>query len=393
MSSPASTEPQPQPVSPSEVAALPVPFPIVGVGASAGGLEAFTELLESLPPNPGLAILFVNHLEPHHKSHLDEVLAKVTRLPIREAVEGTAVEVNHLYLIPPNTNMALTDGTLALSPRSPARGLHMPIDHLFRSLAQVHKNRAIAVILSGGGTDGTLGFQAVKAEDGITIAQDAASARQDGMPRSAVSDGRVDYVLPPREIAEQLVRLARHPYARASAARPDGVAESGDAIQGVIALLRAQTDVDFTHYKRSTIDRRIQRRMALGNLERAADYLEVLRTNHEELHNLYQDLLIRVTSFFRDPEAFAVLKEKVFPELVKERSANTPLRVWVAGCSTGEEVYSLAIALLEFLGARPEARSLKILATDLSEPALERARAGGRPTMRARALARRASAT
>src|SRR5215831_9011345 len=221
------------------------PFPIVGVGASAGGLEAFTELLTNLPASPGLAVLFVLHLEPHHKSQLADILTRVSPLPIREATEGMPVEADHVYLIPPNTNMALVDGKLGLSPSSLVRGAHMPVDHLFRSLAEVQKERAIGVILSGGGTDGTLGFQAIKAEGGITFAQDEKTARQDSMPRSAASDGCVDYVLSPREIARQLARLAEHPYTRL-ADPAEALAPAENVIGQIIGLLRAGTKVDFT---------------------------------------------------------------------------------------------------------------------------------------------------
>ncbi len=351
------------------------PFPVVGVGASAGGLEAFTELLENLPANPGLAVLYVPHLEPHHKSYLPEILGKITAMPVREVTEGMHVDIDHVYLIPPNTNMALTDGKLGLTPRSPIRGQHMPIDHLFRSLAEIQKNRAIAVILSGGGTDGTLGFQSIKAEGGITIVQDEKSAQQPSMPRSAVLDGHVDYVLAPRDIARQLVRLVRHPYAReAQAPRP--VASEAAAIAGLLALLRDRTGVDFSHYKQSTVTRRVLRRVALRGCENLQDYLALVRREPAELSNLYQDFLIRVTQFFRDPEAYEALKEKVFPALLQDRPASQPIRIWVAGCATGEEVYSLAMALLEFLNGRAEAPPIKFLATDLDDAALEKARAG-----------------
>jgi two-component system CheB/CheR fusion protein len=350
------------------------PFPVVGVGASAGGLESFTEVLQNLPATSGVAILYASHLEPHHKSHLQEILTKVSRMPVREVREGMTVEIDHVYLIPPNTNMALADGKLALTPRSLVRGQHMPIDHLFRSLAAIQRDRAIAVLLSGGGTDGTLGFQAVKAEGGITIAQDEQTAAQPSMPRSAVVDGSVDYVLSPRDIAQQIVRLVRHPYTRE--AQPAEPAAIADAIVEVFALLRSVTDVDFTHYKQTTVARRIQRRLALRDCHGLEEYLRLLRKDREELTNLYQDLLIRVTQFFRDPEAFDLLKEKVLPTLVQGRSSDRTIRLWVAGCSTGEEVYSLAIVLLEFLDGRPVQLPIKILATDLNEAALEKARGG-----------------
>lgn len=348
-------------------------FPVVGVGASAGGIESFTELLRALPPAPGLALLYVTHLGPHRKSELPQVLGHATLMPVNEVSEGMHVECDHVYIIPPNTNMALTDGKLTLTPRSPVPGHHMPCDYLFRSLAAIQKNRAIAVILSGGGSDGTLGFEAIKAEGGITFAQDDRTAQQPSMPRSAILEGNVDYVLPPVQIARQLARLARHPYNHTAV---DETAAAVDVTAEILALLRSVTQVDFTHYKTSTINRRLLRRAALRECDRLEHYLELLRRDRGELNHLYQDLLIRVTQFFRDPEAFQVLKEQVFESLVKGRTAAQPIRIWAAGCSTGEEAYSLAMALLEFLDNRHDGLSIKILATDLNETAIEKARAG-----------------
>jgi two-component system CheB/CheR fusion protein len=377
-------DPKQSPADPPDAPAPESPhFPVVGVGASAGGLEAFTELLEHLPTSPGVALLFVLHIDPHHKSHLTDILARVTSLPVHEATEGVKVEPDHVYIIPPNANMALTDGALSLTSRQGRRGLNMPADHLFRSLAAIQKSRAIGIILSGSGTDGTLGFQAIKAEGGITFAQDEKSAKYASMPGSAILDGCVDYVLTPRQIGQELARLSRHPYTRVPpgpATEPHvtdaPVSATGEPTGDVLNLLRASTGVDFTHYKRSTIKRRILRRMALRGIERFEEYLHLLHGDAGEVHSLYQDFLIRVTQFFRDTDAFEALRDKVFPVIVQGRSPGSPVLVWVAGCSTGEEVYSLAIALLEFLENRPETPGIKILATDLNEAALEKARAG-----------------
>jgi two-component system CheB/CheR fusion protein len=373
---PPSSLPDPAKDPDGELTANGSAFPIVGVGASAGGLEALTELLTNLPPHPGMAFLFVLHLEPHHKSRLPEILSRATPMPVQEATEGMEVKEDHVYLIPPNTNIALADGNLALTPRAPGRGQNMPADHLFRSLAAVQREKAIGVILSGGGTDGTLGFQAIKAEGGITFAQQEASARQSSMPRSAVADGNVDYILTPREIARQLVRLNGHPYTRETGTDQALLREAGGAVAEIINLLRSRTAVDFTNYKQSTIRRRVQRRMALRGLEDVRGYLQVLREDPAELQALYQDFLIRVTQFFRDPAAFEALKTKVFPRLVHNRALNATIRLWVAGCATGEEVYSLAMCLLEYLGDGNHSFPVKILATDLSEAALDKARAG-----------------
>ncbi len=253
-------------------------FPVVGVGASAGGLEALTELLGGISPQPGLAFLIAVHLDPHHKSHLPEILAKTTALPVREVSEGMAVRLNEVYLLPPNTNMALTDGHLMLTPRSPVPGTHMPIDHLFRSLAAVQGNRAIGIVLSGGGTDGALGIHAIKSEGGITFAQDDKTAKHPSMPRAAIRDGTIDYVLRPRDIALELERIARHPYTR-----EEGLPAEAPSFDGILTLLRSRLAVDFTHYKQSTIKRRILRRMALRGLEDIRAYLRLLRDDPVEL--------------------------------------------------------------------------------------------------------------
>jgi two-component system, chemotaxis family, CheB/CheR fusion protein len=354
-----------------------LPFPVVGVGASAGGLEAYTELLEALPAKPNLALLLVSHLDPDHKSHLPEILGRVSKMPVREVKTGMAVEVDHVYVIPAGTTMVLADGHLTLSPRPPRVVPHMPIDHLFRSLAAIQKARSVGVILSGNGSDGAIAMQAIKAVGGVTFAQDEKSAKHPAMPRAACQDGNVDHVLRPKDIARELERIARHPYT-AGGDLPAGppLLPDGDPIAGIIDLLRARTAVDFTHYKQTTIRRRILRRMALRNLAEPGEYLAVLRADADEVQSLYHDFLIRVTQFFRDPEAFEALKEKAFPRLVQGRAAGSQIRLWVAGCATGEEAYSLVISLLEFLDGRPESVGIKVLATDLNEEALEKARAG-----------------
>lgn len=372
-----SATPSDSPAEPRQDERPGLPFLVAGIGASAGGLEAYTELLETFPANPGLALLLVSHLTPDQKSHLSEILARVSKMPVREVVEGMKVEVDNVYVIPPGTVMALVDGHLDLTPRPPRSIPHMPIDHLFRSLATIQRSRAAGVILSGNGSDGVIALQAIKGVGGVTFAQDEKSAKHPSMPRAAALDGNVDHVLRPRDIARELERLVGHPYAKTDepATAPPPV-PAGDPIADIIDLLRNRTGVDFLHYKQTTIRRRILRRMALRNLQGPAEYLAHLRVDAAEVQNLYQDFLIRVTQFFRDPEAFEALKEKVFPAVVKDRLPGTPVRLWVAGCATGEEVYSLAISLLEYLDHRPESVGIKILATDLNEVALEKARAG-----------------
>ncbi len=368
------TADQPIASEPPEDTLPAMPMLVVGVGGSAGGLEAFREILENIPAEDDITFLFVQHLPPGHKSLLPELLARVTPLTVAEAESGVRLLPRHVYLIPPDADLAVHDGCVVLTPRVGARRPHMPIDHMLRSLADDQKGRAVGVVLSGGGTDGTLGLKAIKAECGITFAQDEKTARHDSMPRSAITDGWVDYVLPPDEIARQLVRLARHPYTSQQNAALAPVADG--VVDQILGVLRGNSGVDFTQYKRTTIIRRIRRRMALRGLESSAEYLNQLREDHAEAQNLYQDLLIRVTRFFRDEEAFESLKSVVFPALIKDRSPNVPIRVWVAGCASGEEVYSLAICLLEFLGERNLNSPVKILATDVNDAALDRARAG-----------------
>ena len=353
-------------------------FPIVGIGASAGGLEAFTQLLGALPLDTGFAFVLVQHLAPQHESMLTALLSHTTKLPIHEARDAMRIERNHIYVIPPNTNLAVLHGRLSLMPRTEARGQHLPVDFFFRSLAADLKSRAIGVILSGTASDGTEGLRAIKAEGGLTFSQDEKSAKYDGMPRSAIAAGVVDFVLPPESIARELARLGRHPYvALPPAAKPEEVLAEGDGeLSKVFILLRAATGVDFSFYKPTTIKRRLARRMALQKVESLAHYVRFLRQTPQEVDALYQDLLINVTSFFREPEAFEVLKKKIFPRLLKDRSAHTPIRVWVPGCSTGEEAYSLAIALLEFLGPKGADVPVQIFATDISDAAIDKARAG-----------------
>jgi two-component system CheB/CheR fusion protein len=351
------------------------PFFLVGVGASAGGFEAFSQLLAHLPANPGLAFILVQHLDPHHESRLPDLLARAARMPVVQAEEGMAVEPDHVYVIPPNASMAVAGGRLRLGPRAEVGGQHLPIDHLFRSLAEDQGGQAIGVVLSGGGTDGTLGLEEIKAAGGITFAQEASSAKHDSMPRSAIGAGCVDFVLPPEGIARELVRIGSFAHARFGVSAAAAAGED-EAFGKICGLLHSAGGVDFAHCQRGTLGRRIQRRMALRNTEQLDEYVRELQHNPAEVQALFQDCLFRVTSFFRDPSAFAALRAHVFPPLLHDRPLQMPLRVWVAGCATGEEAYSLAITLLEFLGERAVNLPIKIFATDVSEAALEKARAG-----------------
>ncbi|MEG4532010.1 chemotaxis protein CheB [Microcoleus sp. D2_18a_D3] len=354
------------------------PFPIVGIAASAGGLEAFTQLLSHLPSDTGMAFVLIQHLAPDHKSLLSEILARTTQMPVNEVKDGIAVEPNQVYVIPPNTKMVVSNGALKLSPREKIYGKYMPGDAFFTSLAVDRGHKAIAVVLSGGDGDGSLGLNAIKAAGGMTFAQCQGTAKFDSMPITAVATGNVDFVLPPEKIAEELANYSRNPLLTGPLhlRKVEESPEEGDALASIFALLKSTTGVDFSHYKPTTIARRIQRRIVLYKLDSLEDYAQYLRHNSAEVKALYEEILIHVTSFFRDPEAFEKLKELVFPTITQNKSAETPIRVWVAGCSTGEEVYSLAICLLEFLGDRAIQPPIQIFATDIGEQAIGKARSG-----------------
>jgi two-component system CheB/CheR fusion protein len=359
----------------------PNSIPVVGVGASAGGLEAFQQLLSHLPTKTGMAFVFVQHLAPRYESMLTELLSRSTKIPVHEVKEGMVAAPDNIYVIPPNANMVIAEGVLHLMPRRETELQPMPIDCFLISLAEDCKGRAIGVILSGTASDGTLGLKAIKVEGGITFAQDEKTAKYDGMSRSAIAAGCVDFVLPPEGIAKELVRIGGHPnLIQTMAAEADEVLAAGDEeINQVLTLVRGATGDDFSGYKKNTIKRRIKRRMVLQKMEKLAQYLRYLRGNSAELQELYQDFLIHVTGFFRDPEVYQVLNRKVLPVLLKNRPADSPLRIWVPGCSTGEEAYSIAICALEWLGAAQSNVPIQLFGTDISEAAIEKARHGTYP--------------
>jgi two-component system, chemotaxis family, CheB/CheR fusion protein len=352
-------------------------FPVVGIGASAGGLEAFGELLKAVPPDTGMAFVLVQHLDPNHGSLLAEILRPLTAMEVLTVHDGIRIEPNKVYVIPPNTSMVIEEEKLKLAKREP--GLHLPIDIFFRSLALVQGSRAIGVVLSGNASDGSLGLQAIKAECGLTFAQDEVTARFSGMPHSAIATGAVDFVLSPAEIGKELVQLGQHPYL---VAREPGEAESetlpeGDAeMRRIFTLLAATTKVDFSHYKPTTLRRRIGRRMMVLRLDSLREYARYAEQHPAELVELYQDLLISVTSFFRDPDAFQSLASLFSSQLTKDKQRRDPIRVWVPGCATGEEVYSIAIVIHEVLEQLQMSLPLQLFGTDISEIALDRARHG-----------------
>ena len=354
------------------------PISVVGVGASAGGLEAFEQLLGALPDDTGMAFCLVQHLAPRHESILSELLAKATDMPVVEVSEGIHVRGNQVYVIPPNADMSIIDGQLHLSPLSEDRALRMPIDSFFRSLADTYQSRSVGVILSGTASDGTLGLQAIKAMGGVTFAQDDESAKYNAMPRNAIAAGNVDFVLPPPGIARELKRIATH----LQVLTPDEKGDldekttSDETLNKIFLLLRNLSRVDFSFYKPGTIKRRITRRMFLRKIESLDAYLQFLRKDREEVEALFNDVLINVTGFFRDSESFEYLKKTAFPTFMSHKNPNIPIRIWVPGCSTGEEVYSLAIVLLEFLGDKAANLQIQMFATDLSESIISKARAG-----------------
>jgi two-component system CheB/CheR fusion protein len=353
------------------------PFPVVGIGASAGGLEAFGQLLSALPVDTGMAFVLVQHLDPVHESLLPELLSPHTAMPVVSVRDGEAIKPNHVYVIPPNTSMELEDGVLRLAAREP--GLHLPIDIFFRSLASVQGSRAIGVVLSGNASDGSIGVRAIKAECGITFAQNEATAHFGGMPRNAIATGAIDYVLPPADIARELHTLATHPYlipSRAGDARSETLPEGDGEIRRIFALLNGATKVDFSRYKPTTVRRRMGRRMMVLHLEGLTEYARYIEGHPAELRELYRDLLISVTSFFRDPESFEALRKLLAETLANRHQTADPVRAWVAGCATGEEVYTLAICLFEVLQSNQIQIPVQLFGTDISEMALERARHG-----------------
>ena len=352
-------------------------FPVVGIGASAGGLEAATALFKELSPHLGIAYVLVLHLDPARESRVTEILGRATPMPVLQAKDGMRVATDQVYVIPPNCEMTIDHRVLHLRDRETHRSANTTIDTFLRSLAVAQANDAIGVILSGTASDGTLGLQAIKGEGGITFAQEPASAKYDGMPASAIHSGCVDFILTPVGIAQEIARIRQHPYI-ADRADPEAhpVGDNADMEQ-IFRLLRRITTVDFSGYKPPTIGRRIQRRMALQKIENLNDYGKFLHRDPNEVGALYQDLLINVTSFFRNPEAFAALKQVVYPPILQARtSASGPIRIWVPGCSTGEETYSHAISLIEFLGEERVDIPIQVFGTDLSESAIQRARVG-----------------
>lgn len=360
-------------------------FPIVGIGASAGGLEALEQFLSHVPPASGLAHVVVQHLDPNHKGIMVELLQRATILPVREVTDRLTVEPNHVYVIPPNRDLSILHGVLHLLEPEAPRGLRLPIDFFLRALAADRQERAIGVILSGMGSDGTLGLRAIKENAGAVFVQDPASAKFDGMPRSAIDAGLADVVAPAEELAERIVAYLNHVPLLSTPATVPLSDKDQSGLEKVVLILRAQTGHDFSLYKKSTLYRRIERRMGLHQLPKLADYVRYLRENSQEAALLFKELLIGVTSFFRDPESWEQLKNEALPTLLAAHPEGGLLRAWTTACSTGEEAYSLAIAFrevidqLQLLDPGAPHYALQVFATDLDHDAIDRARIGAYP--------------
>jgi two-component system CheB/CheR fusion protein len=349
-------------------------FPIVGIGASAGGLAAFDNFFSAISDdtNPGVAFVVLQHLDPTHKSMLTELIGRYTRMPVYEVKDGMVVQPNCVYVIPPNRDMIIESGTLQLQEPAESRGFRLPINLFFRSLALSKLELSIGIILSGTGEDGTLGARAIKDEGGMVMVQSPESSEYDGMPSSAIAAGVADYILPPAAMPAQLIAYVNQSIGKI----PHVVPKAEETIKKVFNLIHAKTSHDFSDYKQNTVNRRIERRMAITNVSSLDEYVRYLEQNPAEVDALFQDLLIGVTSFFRNPTAFEVLKEKVIPNLFTGKPPNSEIRIWVPGCSTGEEAYSIGILLKEQMEMLKKDFKVQIFATDIDSRAIVKARTG-----------------
>ena len=353
-------------------------FAIVAIGASAGGLESFTELLKYVPENTGMAYVFIQHTSPDHESKLTEVLRRVTKMTVMEAKEKLKVKPDHIYVIPPNREMKIEDGMLMLSVRPVRSQSYSPINHFFLSLAENYKEKAIGILLSGNAPDGTLGLKAIKAEGGISFVQDA-SAQFQGMARNAIAEEAVDLVLSPKRMAEELLKFSSQTNGYQSALlkmNEEVIDDRDENFANILKQIHGLTGVDFSHYKINTIKRRIVRRMILHKIGSLDEYVQYLKNHTNEIQQLYQDLLINVTSFFRDGESAEYLRKVILTNLVKQKAMDEPIRIWIPACSTGQEAYSVAMLLMEVLGEKAATTAVQIFATDLSEASVNKARLG-----------------
>lgn len=351
-------------------------FPVVGVGASAGGLEALQEFFKFMPTDVGAAFVIVQHLSPDYKSLMDELLARHTKMTIRKVEDGMRIEKNHIYLIPPKMNMTIMSGVLLLTEQAPGRNLNLPIDIFLRSLAKDQEKNAIGIILSGTGSDGALGIRAIKEAGGISMVQDDQSAKFAGMPRSSISTGMVDFILPPNRLAEELANYIKHPLIQKNLQIEKEISKNETQLSKIIEIIRSTKGVDFSQYKDNTIIRRLEKRISLNGIDRLENYVKFITENPREVDILFNDLLIGVTRFFRDEQAMKKLAETVIPAIFSSADYSGSIRIWVAGCSTGEEAYSIAILVREYMTLHKINREVKIFATDISVSALEYAANG-----------------
>jgi two-component system CheB/CheR fusion protein len=379
--------------SPTDSGVVPstLTFPVVGIGASAGGLPALIQFFENMPHNTGMAFVAILHLSPKHNSSADQVLQRVTRMPVVKVLKTVEIKADHVYVIPPNHHMTMVDGVLGLSPLERPRGTHIAIDLFFRTLAEVHRERAVAIVLSGSGSDGAVGLTRIKEQGGVTIAQLPADAEHDGMPQAAIGTGIVDFILPVIDMPQKLIELWEN--ARiielppsgdgegpvAHLPRQDSVELAEEALQRVVFLLLNRTGHDFKQYKRATVLRRIERRMQVRAVHTLPDYCKLLEADPRECHALLDDMLIGVTNFFRDREAFEAVEREIIPELFKDKTPTDEVRVWVAACSTGEEAYSLAMLLDDQAAEMAHPPPFQVFASDIDNDAIAQARTGTYP--------------
>ncbi len=355
------------------------PFPIVGLGASAGGLEAFKNFFSAMPNSSGMSFVLIQHLDPTHESLMKDLLSRYTKMNVIQAEDKMEVKENHIYLIPPNREMTIHKRKLHLTAPKERRGLRTPIDLFFRSLAEDQQKLAICIILSGTGSDGTLGLKTIKDAGGLVIVQEPTTAQYDGMPASAIATGVVDFTLSVEKMPELLIKYVQHSYVKGSLQETQIEESLQDDFSRVLAIIYAQTNRNFQYYKRNTIIRRIKRRMGLRQIDALPDYVHYLQDNPGEVKALFKDMLIGVTVFFRESESWQVLETQIINKLLEEIPSGNPVRVWVPGCATGEEAYSIAILLFERMKAADKKNDIQIFATDIDEDALEIARTGRYP--------------
>ncbi|CAN2049597.1 two-component system, chemotaxis family, CheB/CheR fusion protein [Candidatus Magnetomoraceae bacterium gMMP-13] len=354
-------------------------IPVVGIGASAGGLDAFKNLFESMPSDTGMAFVLIQHLDPTHESLMVDLLSRHTNMKVVQVEDRMRVKVNHIFVIPPNRDITIHNGELYLSEPLQRRGLQMPIDFFFKSLAEDQREQAICIILSGTGSDGTLGLKAIKSYGGMVMTQSPKTAQYDGMLVSAISTGAVDYVLPVTAMPNALLKYIQHSYIRGRFGTDEYKSNGGQDLNNVLAIMHAQLGHNFHHYKKNTLFRRVQRRMSLKQFEKMSKYVIFIRNNPDETKELFKDMLIGVTGFFRDNESWDVLENKLISQLIKNKKEDASLRVWVPGCASGEEAYTIAILFMENFKRFNKRANLQIFATDIDTNALEHARIGRYP--------------